>query len=113
MAWLPLDDRGSAGPTDDTPVKANTAMGSDIAPAARSTPNMEDPGALELVDTKGSAPGVTEGQVYRTYKRRWFGLVQLVLLNVVVSWDVRIESPVALPQVIGDMMSLSNLTLHS
>lgn len=88
-------------------------MGSDIAPAARSTPNMEDPGALELVDTKGSAPGVTEGQVYRTYKRRWFGLVQLVLLNVVVSWDVRFESLLVLPQVIGDMMSLSNLTLHS
>ena len=27
---------------------------------------------------------------FRTYKRRWFGLAQLVLLNIVVSWDVRI-----------------------
>lgn len=26
--------------------------------------------------------------VYKVYKRRWFGLVQLVLLNIVVSWDV-------------------------
>jgi hypothetical protein len=25
---------------------------------------------------------------YRTYKRRWFGLLQLILLNIVVSWDV-------------------------
>ena len=25
---------------------------------------------------------------FKVYKRRWFGLVQLVLLNVVVSWDV-------------------------
>ena len=25
---------------------------------------------------------------FRVYKRRWFGLAQLVLLNVVVSWDV-------------------------
>lgn len=25
---------------------------------------------------------------YRTYKRRWFGLVQLMLMNIVVSWDV-------------------------
>jgi len=25
---------------------------------------------------------------YKVYKRRWFGLVQLVLLNIVVSWDV-------------------------
>lgn len=27
---------------------------------------------------------------YRVYKRRWFGLIQLVLLNIVVSWDVRV-----------------------
>ncbi|KAL8936889.1 MAG: hypothetical protein Q9216_004691, partial [Gyalolechia sp. 2 TL-2023] len=26
--------------------------------------------------------------VYRVYKRRWFGLMQLVLMNIVVSWDV-------------------------
>lgn len=25
---------------------------------------------------------------FRVYKRRWLGLAQLVLLNVVVSWDV-------------------------
>ncbi len=28
---------------------------------------------------------------YKVYKRRWFGLVQLVLLNIVVSWDVSIS----------------------
>lgn len=27
--------------------------------------------------------------VYRVYKIRWFGLSQLILLNIVVSWDVR------------------------
>lgn len=27
---------------------------------------------------------------YKVYKRRWFGLAQLVLLNVVVSWDVSV-----------------------
>ena len=27
---------------------------------------------------------------YKVYKRRWFGLMQLVLLNIVVSWDVSI-----------------------
>lgn len=33
---------------------------------------------------------VAEGQTheYRTYKRRWFGLVQLTLMNLIVSWDV-------------------------
>lgn len=25
---------------------------------------------------------------YKVYKRRWFGLVELTLLNIVVSWDV-------------------------
>jgi flagellar capping protein FliD len=25
---------------------------------------------------------------YKVYKRRWFGLVQLALLNIVTSWDV-------------------------
>ena len=27
---------------------------------------------------------------FKVYKRRWLGLGQLVLLNVVVSWDVRL-----------------------
>jgi FLVCR family MFS transporter 7 len=28
---------------------------------------------------------------YRTYKRRWFGLAQLTLMNIIVSWDVRLK----------------------
>jgi MFS transporter, FLVCR family, MFS-domain-containing protein 7 len=28
---------------------------------------------------------------YRTYKRRWFGLLQLVLMNIIVSWDVSVH----------------------
>ncbi|KAF2258171.1 MFS general substrate transporter [Lojkania enalia] len=32
---------------------------------------------------------------YRTYKRRWFGLVQLILLNIVVSWDWLTFAPVS------------------
>ncbi|KAJ2977085.1 hypothetical protein NQ176_g4575 [Zarea fungicola] len=32
---------------------------------------------------------------YRTYKRRWFGLVQLVLMNIVVSWTWLSYAPVA------------------
>lgn len=26
--------------------------------------------------------------VYKVYKRRWFGMIQLALLNIIVSWDV-------------------------
>lgn len=32
-------------------------------------------------------------QFYKVYKRRWFGLAQLTLLNIIISWDVSI-SPV-------------------
>jgi hypothetical protein len=42
-----------------------------------------DSGAVE---TGGTAAGAQ----YRVYKRRWFGLVQLTLLNIVVSWDVSV-----------------------
>lgn len=46
------------------------------------------------------APGTADGEAttgrgaeespvtYKVYKRRWFGLVQLVLMNIIVSWDV-------------------------
>lgn len=36
------------------------------------------------------------GGYYRTYKRRWFGLVQLTLLNIIVSWDVSCPPPSSL-----------------
>lgn len=32
--------------------------------------------------------------VYKVYKRRWFGLLQLTLLNIIVSWDWLTYSPV-------------------
>lgn len=38
----------------------------------------------------GEEGSIRAGVVYRTYKRRWFGLVQLTLLNIIVSWDVSI-----------------------
>ena len=38
-------------------------------------------------DASGSRPANGETQ-YKVYKRRWFGLIQLVLLNIIVSWDV-------------------------
>ena len=40
-----------------------------------------------------AGPGASRGDaqtamVYKVYKRRWFGLLQLALLNIIVSWDV-------------------------
>ncbi len=47
--------------------------------------------------TEGDEVALANGQhvVYRVYKIRWFGLTQLILLNIIVSWDVsRIVTPI-------------------
>lgn len=36
----------------------------------------------------GESPLASEGPRFKVYKRRWFGVVQLALLNTIVSWDV-------------------------
>lgn len=50
--------------------------------------------ALNEEDRSSGEEAVGDGtyQFYKVYKRRWFGLVQLTLLNIVVSWDVSIPS---------------------
>jgi FLVCR family MFS transporter 7 len=47
-------------------------------------PSTDAPGDEE--DEVGD--GGEEVREYKVYKRRWFGLVQLMLLNIIVSWDV-------------------------
>ncbi|KAK7976030.1 hypothetical protein PG989_014493 [Apiospora arundinis] len=46
-------------------------------------------------DLDGDDGSIRAGVVYRTYKRRWFGLVQLTLLNIMVSWDWVTFAPVS------------------
>lgn len=50
------------------------------------------------VDAEGEGVSGGDGSIrqgasteYRTYKRRWFGLAQLTLMNIIVSWDVRLK----------------------
>jgi hypothetical protein len=47
-------------------------------------------GAADERSRNGSTSGPDGAREFKVYKRRWFGLVQLVLLNVIVSWDVSI-----------------------
>lgn len=53
-------------------------------------PEHEGSSTLEPLATSESTAPLTPGQqtIFKVYKRRWFGLGQLVLLNIVVSWDV-------------------------
>lgn len=44
-------------------------------------------GVVESSESVANGAATTQ---YRTYKRRWFGLIQLTLMNIVVSWDVSI-----------------------
>ncbi|KAF2400899.1 MFS general substrate transporter [Trichodelitschia bisporula] len=60
--------------------------------AAPKTPRTDshDLGHVPTSSTAEPLIADTEGErriEYRLYKRRWFGLVQLVLLNIIVSWD--------------------------
>ena len=59
-----------------------------------------DPGADQNASTAGT-PGAVE---YRVYKRRWFGLVQLALLNIIVSWDVSHDDSLPLPSTCNDFL---------
>lgn len=43
-------------------------------------------------DNTGDDGTINSGEMeFKVYKRRWFGLVQLVLLNIIVSWDVSVQ----------------------
>lgn len=52
----------------------------------------------ETGEIEGEGEGERDGSIrqgasteYRTYKRRWFGLIQLTLMNIIVSWDVSLK----------------------
>ncbi|CCT65098.1 related to permease of the major facilitator superfamily [Fusarium fujikuroi IMI 58289] len=49
------------------------------------------------VDVEAEEGSIRQGvsTEYRTYKRRWFGLAQLTLMNIIVSWDWMTFAPVA------------------
>ncbi|KAM0562781.1 hypothetical protein ACHAPJ_001621 [Fusarium lateritium] len=56
----------------------------------------------ETGEGEGEGEGEGNGSIhqgasteYRTYKRRWFGLAQLTLMNIIVSWDWMTFAPVA------------------
>ena len=60
---------------------SDVVQGNGHGQSSGSRPAEEEEGA-PIVGGRG---GRTE---YRVYRIRWFGLAQLILLNIVVSWDV-------------------------
>ncbi|KAH6688254.1 major facilitator superfamily domain-containing protein [Plectosphaerella plurivora] len=70
--------------------------GVDLELRLRETESSRQDAALDPTVGDGH-DSVAEGQVtdYKTYKRRWLGLVVLTLLNIIVSWDWLTFAPVA------------------
>ena len=63
-------------PAQEAKSPARTGVGEDCAGVAMS--DFDRPVSTERTHVE-----------YKVYKRRWFGLVQLILLNIVESWGVR------------------------
>ena len=57
--------------------------GGDDPARVTSSRDVNDPEGAESV-----GEGDANSTRYKVYKRRWFGLLQLTLLNIIVSWDV-------------------------
>ncbi len=53
-----------------------------------SGPLLKDMDHVPTGGVSGFTADLPERENYRLYKRRWIGLVQLALLNIIVSWDV-------------------------
>ncbi|KAI0174202.1 major facilitator superfamily domain-containing protein [Pestalotiopsis sp. NC0098] len=72
-------------------------LGSDEEAARVTAANDDDAGTVEegsFTDRAGAGAGA-DGHEYRVYKKRWFGVAALTLLNIMISWDWLTFSPVS------------------
>ncbi|KAL2266206.1 hypothetical protein VTJ83DRAFT_5558 [Remersonia thermophila] len=96
--WQPLEEQGGAGLDKE---KAREGSYSDDGVVAETVNNVEV--EMDAATARGTGPAAAEPAAlpaaceteYRVYKRRWFGLLQLTLLNIIVSWDWLTFAPVA------------------
>jgi hypothetical protein len=75
------------GSSDDIELEETETQQKRVAAAGAGSGSKVDATSGTGAGPDGGVPG-SDVVVYRVYKRRWFGLVQLTLLNVIVSWDV-------------------------
>ncbi|EAQ85087.1 hypothetical protein CHGG_09101 [Chaetomium globosum CBS 148.51] len=86
------DGVGSIGASNEAAIEMSTGVAHTThAPSGSGSPKAE---AGRTGAGAGTETGVA-GVEYKVYKRRWFGLLQLTLLNIIVSWDWLTFSPVA------------------
>ncbi|ROT36290.1 major facilitator superfamily domain-containing protein [Sodiomyces alkalinus F11] len=93
----PNDNNGGAINTEP-PLDERKGEGQVETGATAKTPSQGANMKVDDVDAQrdnGVAEDQTSAVQYRTYRRRWFGLVQLTLLNIIVSWGWLTFAPVA------------------
>lgn len=84
--WIVMDDL--SGQMDD---QKNVSQREEEVPDTGDIPPTPLASSTPTATTRGTEDellGDNSDTQFRVYKRRWFGLTQLVLLNIVVSWDV-------------------------
>ncbi len=80
--WTRMADLNTAQPAAHTAAPAESHRYSDELRRGISTTD----------SSPHASTGAFENHVeYKVYKRRWFGLGQLVLLNIILSWGVRFQ----------------------
>lgn len=74
----------------DEPLKASGMSSSKNGVGAHGLVRVEEPTSrgTDVPLEERDIHRATRNQEYRVYKRRFFGLIQLILLNIIVSWDV-------------------------
>lgn len=88
---LPKDeDEDSMEMADVSPESSRAKDTSHVETVYTDEPDFVGSSRLAPVETiQSSSPIMGRQQTtFKVYKMRWFGLGQLVLLNIVVSWDV-------------------------
>lgn len=84
----PVADRGSGSKSDDIELPDRTQGRSDKGPGGRRFPRLGFDALFHESRPSQDLTGDGTVEFFKVYKRRWFGLIQLTLLNIVVSWDV-------------------------
>jgi hypothetical protein len=102
IGWMGLKSMGSiirVRSQEDKNALRNTETRTSAGLSVLSDVTSND-GLLSEEDGRGRGAGGADGgpdangdaahaaTTYKVYKRRWFGLFQLALLNIIVSWDV-------------------------
>ncbi len=79
-----------SGSADEIPIEMAAVGGMGNYATATATTSKTDAPQRRVSGATDDAAAEAGGDAvqYKVYKRRWFGLVQLALLNVIVSWDV-------------------------